>query len=286
MPKLMHFAGRSKMAEWAWLNGEVVATDAIRLSVSERGFLLGETAFETMRWSDGAIRRWHRHRERCEAGLAYLGINGVDFDQIERAARDLVGLAGLDEAVLRLTVGGGASTSFDQDISAKPTILLTVRPRPEPPTAMRLALLATARRAPVPSNQFKLGGYADNSAARREAKAMGADMAVMCDSDGNPVCCDVANLFWVDPEGRVYTPSTSAGALPGTTRAALLAASKRAGVTIEDAESDTPGLDQAVAALVTNAVIGAVPVASLDGRALDTEHAVIRALVEMERVSA
>ncbi len=269
----------------AWLNGQLIDAEALAIGIDERGFLLGEAAFETLRWRDGAIRRWPRHRSRLEMGLSYLGIPIPDLDEIPRAAEMLTAEAALGEAVLRLTVGGGRSPGFERSANEAATVLLTVRPRPKPPASIQLAILPGLRRAGVPSNQFKLGGYGDNTAARREARALGADMAVMCGAQGQPVCCDVANLFWVDGSGTIVTPPVSAGALPGTTRAALLEAAPGAGLEIVEASLDTARLDDALAACVTNAVMGAVPVASIDGRALDLTHPVLTALIELEKTA-
>jgi branched-chain amino acid aminotransferase len=268
-----------------WFNGELRSASEAGLDVHERGFLLGEAAFETMRWSAGAIRRWPRHRARLEAGLTYLGLPPPDLDAIEAAAVALADALDISEGVLRLTVGGGCEgQGVVRHPESAPTVLLTLRPRPEPPASVRLAVLDGVRRGGVPSDRFKLSGYADNIAARRQAAALGADMAVMLGPDGQtPACADTANLFWIDADGGVFTPSVKAGALPGTTRAALLDGAVQAGLSIEEAGQGQTRFQDAVAACVTNAVMGVVPVASIDGRPVDADHTVLQTLIALEQ---
>ena len=265
-----------------WLNGALVDEAEPALSVHERGFLLGEAAFETMRWCDGGIRRWPRHRERLLGGLSYLGVPMPDLDQIGSAAAELANVNQIGDGVLRLTVSGGASPGFERGDGVEATLALSLRPRPVPPEAVKLAVLSGMRRAALPSSTFKLAGYADNTAARREARALNADMAVMLGADSLPVCCDVANLFWITRGGEILTPSVERGALPGTARAALLDAAGAAGIAIDCAPGKAVGLDTAVAAFVTNAVMGAVPASAIDGRPLDVEHPVLKTLVALE----
>jgi len=270
-----------------WLNGELCAADKARLSVDERGFLLGEAAFETMRWRARAIRRWPRHRARLEGGLYFLGVPVPDLDGIETAAAQLADALDITDGVLRLTVGGGSEgVGVVRTPDTSPTLLLTLRPRPAPPAALRLAVLDGVRRGGLASERFKLSGYADNIAARRLAAAKGADMAVMLGPDGRtPACADTANLFWIDAEGRVVTPPVKAGALPGTTRAAILEAAVKSGVSIEEASDQSAAFHDAVAACVTNAVMGVAPAAWVDGRPLETKHSGLQALIALERTA-
>jgi branched-subunit amino acid aminotransferase/4-amino-4-deoxychorismate lyase len=61
------------MAE-AWLNGRFLRADEPGLSLAERGFLLGEAAFETMRVVDGAKSAAGRAMPaRLRGGLGFLG---------------------------------------------------------------------------------------------------------------------------------------------------------------------------------------------------------------------
>lgn len=272
------------MAE-AWLNGRFLREGEPGLSLAERGFLLGEAAFETMRVIDGEIRRWPRHTARLRGGLGFFGLPEPDFEDIAAAASSLARRNAVIDGVVRLTVGGGPhGGGVARSSRAETTVLLTLKPRPTPPAAVRLALLDGARRGGLASERFKLAGYAECLAARRQAQASGADMAVLRGPDGrSPACADSANLFWIDAHDRVFTPALSTGALPGTTRGAVIEAAQAAGLGIEEASPGAQTLHAAVAACVTNAVIGVAPVSAIDGRALAPGHPLVQRLQQLEQ---
>ena len=271
------------MAE-VWINGCFVPEETPALLPSERGFLLGEAAFETMRIVDGVIRRWSRHAARLQDGLEFLGLPSPQLADVEAAALSLADRSGVVDGVVRLTVGGGAlGGGVLRDSPAETTTLLTVKSRPEPPESVTLAVLDGARRGGLASERFKLAGYAENTAARRQARARGADMAVLRGRDGeSPACADSATLFWIDADQRLFTPSLSTGALPGTTRAALLDAARTHYLVIEEIEVGAQSLRGAVAVCVANAVMGVVPASRIDGRTLLSDHPVLLRLQDVE----
>ncbi len=270
----------------AWLDGALVEAGAARLSLHDRGFLLGDGAFETMRFEDGAIRRRNRHQARLAGALNWLEIAAPDFGAVEAGAEALTNRLGLERAVLRLTVSRGAyGGGLDAPSGGAGTVLLTARPLPEPPGALRLARVETARRAGLASERYKLTQYAEPLAARRAARRAGADWGLMVSAvDGSVVCADCANLFAV-VDGALVTPPVSAGALPGTARAALLEAAAGR-VEIREQPISPAALARAEAVAVSNAVIGVGAAVGLDGRALDPDHALVRALAELERGAA
>ena len=270
-----------------WLDGRFIDAEAARIDPADRGFLLGDGAFETMRVEAGAIRRWDRHRARLSSALELLEIEAPDWAEAERAARVLAEEAGLSDAVARLTVTRGPrGRGFDMSAGAPGTVLMSVSALPGPLAPPELVTIDAPRREPTSlSARFKSLGYADALHARRRALARGGDMAVMLSSAGDPACADCANLIWIAGD-EAFTPALSTGAMPGTTRAALLDAAAGAGLRLREGEFDRAALNAAEAVAVTNAVIAVAPCASLDGRALDTAHPIIKALQSLERSAA
>jgi branched-subunit amino acid aminotransferase/4-amino-4-deoxychorismate lyase len=266
-----------------WLNGALVDSVSAQVQANDRGFLLGEAAFETLRWDAGKIRRWPRHRARLGAGLKFLGLPVPDLEGVEAAAGELASANQIDDGVLRLTVSGGPGTGFAPPLDVSPTVVMTLTPRPSPPTKVSLFTQPGVGRGGLPSEAFKLSGYAMSLSARRMAHAAGADMAVLLGPDGQtPACADTANLYWVTPRGELVTPALSLGALAGTARAALLEAAPRAGLSIREMGAGEGHWDQALAACISNAIVGVVPVGAVDGCGLRLDHPVVLALQELE----
>lgn len=266
-----------------FLNGEIMEAEAARLAPSDRGFLLGDGAFETMRFENGAVRRWARHARRLEGALGFLQIEAPDFGALHAAAAELARLEGLDQAVIRLTLTRGAhGGGLDAPVGAPGTVLMTARARSAKPESVTLVTTPQARRAGLDSERFKLTGYAEPLFARRLARAAGGEWGVLCSADGRSVvCADCASLFVVS-EGRVLTPPVSAGALPGTARAALMEAARAGGLAVEERAVARDLLASAEAVFVTNAVHGVVPASHLDGRALNPCHPAVLAAAALE----
>lgn len=258
-----------------WLNGELLDGREARIDPADRGFLLGDGAFETMRFARGQVRRWTDHAGRLAAALDTLGIGAPDWRALREACHDLPGENGLEEAVVRLTVSRGPhGRGFDAPQGEPGTVLVTATPRTAPPAHVRLATVDAPRREPTSlATRFKPIGYGDALHARRLAKAQGADMALMLSSSGQPSCADCANIVWM--AGRhFFAPGREAGALSGTTRAVLLRLIREASL-LEKPDLD---LADAEAAFVCNAVMGVVPVSEIDGRALNAEDGTIARL--------
>lgn len=265
-----------------WLDGAFMPAEAARIDPADRGFLLGDGAFETMRFENGVIRRWPRHRARLALALATLAIAAPDWTAIHDAALQLAEREGLGAAALRLTVSRGAhGRGLDGPEGEPGMVLITAAPLPAPSPA-RLALIEAPRRDPGSlSARFKTTGSTDAIHARRLARGAGADMAVMLGAQGRVASADCANLFVIEGD-RVITPDLASGALAGTTRAALVEAALAEGLDITVMSLRPERLAAAQAVFTTNALTGVRPALSLDGRQLDADHRMITRFCALE----
>lgn len=254
----------------SWLNGKFLSAQDGQISTSERGFLLGDGAFETLRLDHGHVRRWPRHAVRLTQTLQALQIPCPDLDEIRNSLDMLCNLNGVSDAVIRLSVGRGAlGGGMHSETDHPPTVLLTTSHLPEPLEPLRLVTLDGPRRdVRNLSSRAKLLGYGDLLDARRQAVAQGADMALLLSTEGHLACADSANLFWMQ-DGELYTPDLSTGCLPGTTRAAVIEAARGQGVPVHTGAFEPECLKTAEAVWVTNAVRGAVPVCQIDAQVFE-----------------
>ncbi len=252
-----------------WLNGALLNEDQARISPADRGFLLGDGAFETMRVEAGRMRRWQRHRARLSGALGALAIPTPDWGTVEAGCDALLAASALDDAVVRLTVSRGPhGPGLFPPVDADSTVLITARPRSTPPRTMRLQIVDAPRRDRRNlSCRYKLSGYADMLMARREAVRARADMAVVMSNDGALASADSANLFWMR-RGQIMTPGLQTGCLPGVARSALIEAVRGMGLSVEEGCFEPSYLFEAEAVWVTNAVLGAVAVVALNDQSL------------------
>lgn len=269
-----------------WLNGTFLSAQDGQISVSERGFLLGDGAFETLRLDHGHVRRWPRHMARLSQTLETLQIPCPDLDDIRNSLDMLCNLNGVSDAVIRLSVGRGAlGGGMHSETDHPPTVLLTTSDLPEPLEPLRLITLDGPRRdVRNLSSRAKLLGYGDLLDARRQAMAQGADMALLLSTDGHLSCADSANLFWMQ-DGDLYTPDLSTGCLPGTTRAAVLEAATEQGIGVQTGAFEPECLKTAEAVLITNAVRGAVPVCQIDAQSFEDPRDRYGAVFDLARTA-
>lgn len=246
------------------------------ISPDDRGFLIGDGVFETMKVTDGRIRYSAAHRDRFEAACAALDLDcPAGWGDVEAAARDLP-----DASTLRLTLTRGPGPRGIGPVKElKPRLFLADFPPVSPPESLCLRTVSIRRSPSSLACRHKTLSYADNAAARREAVASGADMALLLTTEGHVSGADCANLFWIEGE-TLCTPSAECAIRPGVMREAVTFAARDAGVTVRKGEFPPAALASAGAVFVTNAAMGLVPVRAIDGRTFSESHPAMLRLSE------
>jgi branched-chain amino acid aminotransferase/4-amino-4-deoxychorismate lyase len=260
-----------------WRDGNWVTAAEARWPAADRGALLGDGLFETLRCRKGEVVRLERHAARLMAGCKALGLAcPIDAGRLGALSAELCERNGLVDAALRLTLTAGIGPrGLDRDADAEPSLLLTAAPRTPPPASIALATSRIRRSPSSLAAAHKTLGYTDNLAARREARQAGAGMALLLDTSGYLSGADCANLFWMR-SGTVFTPAPECGVLPGTARAEILEARS-----VETGAFGMDALRGAECVFVTNALLGAVPVSAVDGKAMATGSGIPRSISEL-----
>src|SRR5260370_30341807 len=96
-----------------WVKGQIVADDALQVSVLDRTFEHGLGLFETCRTWNGHPTLLPRHLRRLRRSAAELdlALDPADLPD-SRAVRDLVNADGREgDAVLRIPLSGGLAPS-------------------------------------------------------------------------------------------------------------------------------------------------------------------------------
>lgn len=250
------------------LNGRIVPENEARISPDDRGFLMGDGVFETLRTYGGHLHAWDEHVERLRRSCATARLPFPD-DLREKVVA-LLRANGLADAAVRITLtrGPGGRGASPQG-AGPPTVLITAKPIQVPASVYEtgVRLLTCARRrigAEALDPGMKTTNYLVNVLARIEAEENGADDALFVDADGFVVEATQANLFAIEGDA-LLTPPLSSGCLPGVTRATLLRIAKRSGFT----PRETPLRADALAAMdevfLASSVTELAPVVSVDG---------------------
>ncbi len=235
---------------------------------TDRGFTLGDGLFETLLARDGRLVDRDAHLDRMAAGCLVLGLPPLDRPAATRAMDEaLAGApAGLLAVRLTLTAGSGGR-GLDRPAAPSPMLAATVAPAPPPTGPATLVTAAVRRNDGSPTSRLKTLSYLDNVLARAQARAAGADEAVMLNTRGEVACAAAANLFWV-AGGTLFTPALDCGVLAGVTRAQALEAARALGVRVAEVTGGPEALAAAEAVMITSSLIGVRAAASLDGRSL------------------
>jgi branched-chain amino acid aminotransferase len=247
-----------------WLNGVVTDAARARIDPADRGLLLGDGVFETLKVDDGQPHHLARHLRRLRGGAAVLGI-ALDWDDamLADAVRSVAAANRLDSAAVRMTLTRGpGGRGVLPAAGIRPTLLVTAHAAPAVAETVSLIVAdGTRRNEWSPLSRIKTLAYGDAILARQEAVSRGAEDAVMLNTQGRIAETSAANLF-VLRDGRLLTPPVCDGALPGIARAVVME-------TLDAQEQTMTAGDllRADAVLLTNS-LGVRAATMLDGRSL------------------
>ncbi len=255
------------------LNGRLVDEREALVSAFDRGFLLGDGVFESMRSVAGRIFRIGRHLERLRRSASLIGLDlPQDGAAIPRAVDETLRANGLREARARVTITRGPGRPGDYLYApGPPTIVIVTLPFREIDPAVREAGIDVSipRRRQVPPDvldpAIKSTSRLSSVLARREASACGSFEAILLDAQGNLTEGTVSNLFIVS-RGRLLTPALPDGCLPGITRAAVIDLAREDAIEVREECLPAAALDSADELFLTNTSWEILPVARVDGR--------------------
>ncbi len=252
------------------VNEKIVDSPASALSALDRGFLLGDGVFETLRIYAGKPFKLDDHLARLSDACARTSImvnSGVE--SLTRREIDRAGSIGLSEAVMRITIsrGLGLGLGTDPDDSTVVTLIESL-PTLNPGWYERGldVVIAQGRK-----NEFsetvgiKTTAYLDSIVAFRAAAQKGAADALFLDTRGHLSEATASNLF-VLSAGALHTPPLECGAMPGITRSCVIEIAKTAGIAVNSqAPLDPAALKTADEVFLTSSIREIVPVISCDG---------------------
>ena len=265
---------RDKRRVIVFLNGEFVPEDAAVVSVFDRGFLYGDGLFETLHVIEAIPLRWDEHWRRLADGAARLNVKLTYTSEFLRdQAIELCRNNELEECLLRLAVSRGIGRRGYSPAGAdEPTVIMTVHPSPmHTATAPQWKLSTSSLRVPVGDSlsACKSANKLLHVLARAEAEAAGADESLLLNARGEISVATSANLFWIEGDA-LYTPPLSSGALPGVTRADVLAWGRANGIATHEITAEPARLLGTDGCFLTSSAWGVVEIVGLDGRLLRT----------------
>ena len=253
------------MEEIVYLNSDLLPRSQAKLSPFDHGFLYGYGLFETMRAYNGCIFRLDRHLARLHRSAETLRMASelASFD-LQRACYDTLEANKLAEARLRLTVSAGeGDMTPNPDTCSRITVFIAVRrlaslPPESHEKGFKAILSSLRRNSQSPLSRLKSTCYLENVLARQEARAAGADEALILNERGFLAEGSTSNIFLMKGE-TLATPSVQSGALPGITREAILELAQSLRIEVVEREVKPDELAEAEEAFLTNSIVEIMP---------------------------
>ena len=249
-----------------WIDGTVLAPGAPGISPFDHGFTVGDGLFETVLVTDGEPQHWFRHLARLRQGLERLGIALPRSDaELTEAVGEVLTAAHLRSARLRVTVTSGPGPS-GVGRGGPATVVVSADALVPAGGPVAVVSVPWVRNERSPLAGLKSTSYGEAVEVLAHARRVGADEAVLADTEGRLSEAVTANLFVV-VDGVALTPSLATGCLPGIVRALLL--ERRVAVEADLAAELLATIDEA---FLTSSLRGVQPIGSIDGRALRSVH--------------
>jgi branched-chain amino acid aminotransferase len=258
----------------AYIDGQTMDLATATVPLNDRGFLLGDGVFETLRTSNGRVFRLEDHCRRMEAGLRAVNLDGDLVEEFRQAVDALVqggAKAFGGELYVRVMVSTGPMEDFLETGRGVSVTGLCKKFKPYPLQYYSQGVdLVTSRERKDSRSALaavKTLSFLPYVTARREAHNATAHDALLLNEHGRVAEATTSNVFALH-DGTVYAPGESEGAIPGVTRSAVLELVAEAGLPVVDC-LETATLRKADEVWLTNTTGGIVPVRQVDERRIN-----------------
>ena len=255
-----------------YIDGRVCVPEEAKISVFDRGFLYGDSVYETIGTAYGRLFALSDHLTRLERSAQRIGLRVPPRAAVEAAIAQTVAAAGNDESRVRVILSRGAGKLDLDPASVDDTqLVVIVFPLGAPTPAMyekgvSVAIVSVHRNSPLAIDPaVKSGNYLNNVLALGEARRrLGAYEAMLCAADGTIAEGSTSNVFVVY-RGEVRTPGLDVGILDGITRSKVLELCRANAIPLRETRLTPAELRGADEVFITSATRGVLPVTTVDG---------------------
>lgn len=264
------------MGRLVYLNGQFVDREAAHLSIYDHGFLYGDGVFEGIRVYGRRIFRLHEHLTRMYRSARALAIDvGIPQAEFHEAVIETARQNEVESGYIRVSLSRGVGLGLDpKHLKSRSTIVVSTEQLSLYPREMYdngLDVITASTRVPpsvcIDPQIKSLGKYINSIMAKMEANRVGAGEALMLNMEGNVAEASGDNLFLIRG-GRIVTPPTSSGALPGITRATIMELAAECGISCTEATVTLYDCYTADEAFLTGTAAEVIPMVTLDGRVI------------------
>ncbi|MDO5621151.1 MAG: D-amino-acid transaminase [Paracoccus sp. (in: a-proteobacteria)] len=258
------------MTRTVYLNGDYLPETEAKVSIFDRGFVMGDAVYEVTSVLDGKLIDFDGHLARLKRSLSELKMKNPlsDADYLE-VHRQIVAQNGIGDGMVYLQISRG--NAGDRDFAfppedTPPTVVLYgwnkpgLTENPQAKTGIKVISIPDLRwhRRDIKTVQLLYP-----SLAKMEAKAQGADDAWLVE-DGF-VTEGTSNNTYIVKDGTIITRELSNDILHGITRASVLRFARESQMQVEERPFTIAEAQAADEAFFTSASAFVLPVIEIDG---------------------
>jgi branched-chain amino acid aminotransferase len=271
------------------IDGKLFPAAEARISVFDRGFLFGDSIYETLRTYGGKPFLMDRHLRRLQTSASMLFMElPLGLQEFSQQVTRTVEASSNSECYIRIIVTRGAGRiGLDVNLSKQPSYVIIVIPL-EPPssqyyeTGIKLSVVSVRRNDISTLNpKIKSSNLLNNVLGYVQAKKQGAFEGILCNMAGNVAEGTGSNVFIVQ-DGILKTPPPEAGLLEGVTRALTLDLAAAENIPYKETHFTPQQLIQSDECFITSTTKEILPVRQVD----DKEFSVVPGLVTKRLMQA
>ncbi len=258
---------------WIWYNGQMVEWKQATCHILNHGLHYASSVFEGQRAYNGKIFKLEEHTQRLRFSANELGFDLPYSDEVINAAsKELLVQNNLSNAYFRPIAWRGSETLAISAQDSTINVAIAAWEWPSYFTAearmkgLRLCWSKWKRPAPdsAPVHAKAAGLYIICTDAKHNAEAKGYHDALMLDYRGYVAECTGANIFFVDKQGALHTPTADCY-LNGITRRTVIQLAKDKGYSVSERHIMPDELKDFVEVFVTGSAAEVTPIGEIEG---------------------
>jgi branched-chain amino acid aminotransferase len=256
-----------------YIDGEYYPKAQAKISVYDHGLLYGDGVFEGIRLYKGVVFKLKEHVERLyDSAHAIMLQMPMTKEQMTNAVLETLRKNKLRDGYIRLIVTRGiGDLGLDPRKCPKAsTIIIADAIKVYASEAKEkgiTTIISWVRRDPVDAttHEIKSLNYLNSVMAKIEANISGVDEAICLDKNGC-VCEGVGENLFIVKKGKIFTPPSSVGALPGITAVTVVELAQKLGYNVTETNITPNQLFNADEVFFTGTAVEVAPIREVNKR--------------------
>ena len=259
------------------INGELFNESTAKISIFDRGFLYGDSVYESTRTFNRIPFRINQHLERLYNSAEKIELHPtLSKPEILKAIDQTIQASPHENLLLRiiLTRGTNSDLGLDPDLAPSNNLIIIskgILPNPEWWYTSGLSMIFHQKKSTQRGSLPKSGNYQENILAHKAALKNKVFDAIMVNTEGHVTESSTSNI-WLIKDGIIKTPALKDGVLEGLTRKTIIEMAMRKNLNIVETSLTPKDFTEADECFITSTTRNIVPVTIISGQKIGDGH--------------